>query len=753
MFAFRNLRIWVKLSLLIIISSIGFAAFSAFAFSTLGAVRVNGPLYQKLAQDQELVAEILPPPSNIIETHLIASQLLDEAEHGDSEAINALLKQADVLQKSYEERHIFWANALASSTTQELNQALLVDSYQPAKTYFQTFNDQYVPALRSGQIETVDSIFHDQLMPLYEEHRNAIDKVVELQNATISENETNAQTLVNRSSFLLIFLAVLTIGLTIGLGIFISRSITMPVSQLTHVANQISNGELEARASTGTTDEVGILASAFNSMAAQLRDMLASLEQRVAARTHNLVLAAEVGRTVSQVRDLNGMLKDACELILKEFNLYYVQVYLTNPSQTNLILEAGTGDVGTQLLERSHSLQLNTGSINGRAAIEKRSIVISDTTQSTIFRQNPLLPDTRGEMAVPLIVANKVVGVLDMQSSSAGVLNDEVIPAFEALAGQLAVAIQNANLLAETEQARAEVEKQARRLVRQGWNEHLDAIHKPERLGFVFDHNNVVPLTEVEEMQMSADGNTVSAPVAVTGEALGSLMVELDDESRVAQTSELVNIVARQVAQQIENLRLLESAERFRYEAEQASRRLTHEGWQEYLETNTTKSSGFVYDLNEVRPYNQDEVEQVEESALNLPLKVRDEAIGRLVVKDVEDKEAVGLASAVAERLSQHIEGLRLSMQTEQALASTRKQAQREQALRQITSAVRSSTDPATILRSAARELGNLLGRQTIVHMATATEVKTDRADHPAEVNGEAVTNDGNESVSSEDRS
>ena len=275
-------------------------------------------------------------------------------------------------------------------------------------------------------------------------------------------------------------------------------------------------------------------------------------------------------------------------------------------------------------------LQLNTGSINGRAALEKRTVVIADTALSSVFRPNPLLPDTRGEMAVPLIVGDRVVGVLDMQTTVPGMLNEEVLPAFEALAGQLAVAIQNANLVAEAQEARAEVETQARRLVRASWDEHLDAIHKPEQFGFVFDRNEVTPLAEMEESQLPEDGRAVSAPISLTGEMLGSLVVELDEVNQNEQTSELVNIVARQVAQQLENLRLLESSERFRHEAEQASRRQTREGWQEYIRSRTEDSLGYLYDLKEVRPHSNGKDDP---SALTLPLKVRDEKVGKLSVQ------------------------------------------------------------------------------------------------------------------------
>ena len=450
-----------------------------------------------------------------------------------------------------------------------------------------------------------------------------------------------------------------------GFSIFLVR----PIIQLTQTAEEVSAGDLDSRAEVTTTDEVGTLATAFNTMTSQLQETLGGLEQRVAERTQNLELAAEVGRSVSQVRELEVMLRDACDLILKEFDLYYVQVYLTDPSQTRLVLEAGTGEVGAQLLARSHSLPFNTASINGRAAVEKRTVVISDTAQSATFRPNVLLPDTRGEMAVPLIVGENVVGVLDMQTTVPGVLNEEVLPAFEALAGQLAVAVQNANLVAEAEQARAEVEAQARRLVRQGWDEHLDAIHKPEQIGYVFDRTEVTPLEDIEETELP-EGKAVSAPISLTGEMLGSLLVEIDEERQNEQTSELVNTVARLVAQQLENLRLLESSERYRFEAEQTARRQTREGWQQYIQSRTEKGLGYLYDLTEVRPHSNGKDDP---EALTLPLKAREETVGKLSIQGLapDDRESFELASAVAERLGTVIENLRLSEQTKQSLALT----------------------------------------------------------------------------------
>ena len=484
-----------------------------------------------------------------------------------------------------------------------------------------------------------------------------------------------------------IFIMLIVIAVAVAAAYFLAQLLVRPIIKLTSVAEAVAAGNLDSRAEATAADEIGTLATTFNTMTSRLQETLGGLEQRVADRTRNLELAAEVGRTVSQVQKLDVMLKEASELILKEFDLYYVQVYLTDPSQRKLVLESGTGDVGAQLLARGHNLPLDTGSLNGRAAVDKTSVVISDTAQSSTFRKNPLLPETRGEMAVPLIVGDRVVGVLDMQSNAPGVLTEEILPAFEALAGQMAVAIQNANLLAETEKARAQVETQARRLVREGWNEHLNAIHKPERIGFVFDHNQVTALADMDEIQLPENEKAITASISVTGESLGSLSVEIDDESQREQTNELVAVVARQVAQQIENLRLLESAERYRHEAEQAARLQTVEGWQKYISSRNADSLGYMYDLKEVRPYTNGNGNN--KSMFTLPIKARDEMIGNISVEGLtkDNQEEVELANVVAERLSAHIESLRLFEETKQGQVELTKRARQLSAVAEISTA------------------------------------------------------------------
>ncbi len=458
---------------------------------------------------------------------------------------------------------------------------------------------------------------------------------------------------------------------------FAIRRLLKPIGTLTKTVSAIGAGDLNQVADVQGSDEIGVLAATFNDMTAKLRESFATLEQRVAERTQGLELASEVGRAVSQVRDLDIMLKDAVELIRSRFGLYYVQVYLTDPSQTSLVLKAGTGSAGVELLGRGHYLPLQTNSINGRAAIEKHPVVVSDTATSASFKPNPLLPDTRSEMAVPLIVGEKVVGVLDMQSHEAGILNEEITTAYEALAGQLAIAIQNATFLEETKKAQSELEKQAARLARANWEDYLDAINKAESIGFTFEHDQITPFDAKENNAPVVEGqNALVAPITITGEPLGNLVVELEGDSPVSRANELVNNVARQVAQQIENLRLLEAAERSRLEAEKASRRVTREGWKEFVDEKGGDRLGYFYNLSEVQPLTPATPVSVDrESSLMVPVKVRDESVGKIVVEglDTDDEPSIDLVNAVAERLGAHIESLRQQDQTQAALEQTEK--------------------------------------------------------------------------------
>ena len=559
----------------------------------------------------------------------------------------------------------------------------VVDAGTPGEAGFSTINERYQqpgPVLAANYRKITGVMVEDQFytdeygsfLSAYAPIRASDGKVVGIIAIDITANNVLAAErafLLDDLIFFLILLPLIALA-----GWFLGNSLSSPIQSLARAAARLGAGDLDySSVVKSNIPDFLLLDQAFMSMALQLKNLISSLEQRVRERTRGLELAAEIGRSVSQVRGLDVMLRDAAEIIRTRFDLYYVQVYLVDPVQNVLLLKSGTGTVGVELVSRRHRLPLDTGSINGRAAIEKHPVVISDTSASVTFRQNPLLPETRSEISVPLMVGEKVVGVLDMQSQKAGALSQDGLPAYEALAGQLAIAIQNDSLLGETDQARQEIEKQARRQTRTNWNDYMDAIHTSEQIGFSFNGDTVSPLTE-EISQSPADGQALSAPIALTGEQLGSLVVELTGENQTPQNAELVQTVARQVAQQIENLRLLDSAERYRHEAEEATRRLTRGGWKEFVESQTGQSTlNYMYDSREVRPFDRDTPVPSSNSFLTRPVKVRDEAIGTLAVQGIgpQETESADLINAVAARLGAHIESLRLYDQTQSALSQS----------------------------------------------------------------------------------
>jgi GAF domain-containing protein len=435
----------------------------------------------------------------------------------------------------------------------------------------------------------------------------------------------------------------------------------------------------------------------------ELRELSDVLEERVTERTRDLALAVEIGRQVSRIRDLDQLLLEAVEQIRSRFDLYYAQIYLTDSSGRALVLRAGTGIVGEQLVQAGHRLHLAPTSINGMAATEKRAVLVSDTSKSPAFRPNALLPETRSEAAVPLIAGNNVVGVLNLQGNEAGLLSEENLSAFEALAGQLATAIENAALISELRKAQIEVEAHTRRLLREGWGDFLDGIQRSQLVGYRYDGQTqqVEALTELEETATStssvqAVAQQFATPILLGGEELGQIHLQFDqqEEEQDGSGRSLVEAVAHQVAQQVENLRLLAESSRYRAEAEEALRRLTRESWINY--ENVKPDVVYEYDQKEIKQQPAaGEAELNGRSVMTQPLSVRGETIGLLEVDlpDEQDEEATSLLTAVAGQLSSHLENLRLSQTSETALSQAQQRSQELAQINQLVSTVAGSLD------------------------------------------------------------
>jgi len=245
-------------------------------------------------------------------------------------------------------------------------------------------------------------------------------------------------------------------ALVAALALIITNQLSNPILGLTQTAQAISAGDFSAQAKVETNDEVGELAKTINTMTAQIRGTLASLDQRAS----QLATVAQVGTTIASILDLQRLLQEVVELTKDRFNLYHSHIYLLDDDGDNLVLAAGAGEPGRRMVQQGHSIPVSREqSLVARAARERQGITVNDVTQAPDFLSNPLLPNTRSELAVPMIVGGAVVGVFDIQSDQIGRFTEADINIQTTLAAQLAASIQNVRSFEQAKE-RAELEVQ-----------------------------------------------------------------------------------------------------------------------------------------------------------------------------------------------------------------------------------------------------------------------------------------------------
>lgn len=162
--------------------------------------------------------------------------------------------------------------------------------------------------------------------------------------------------------------------------------------------------------------------------------------------------AAEIARDISSSLDLDELLKKATDLIRLRFDFYHAGIFLKDESGEFVVIREATGEAGTQMKRIGHKLGVGSKSVVGYAAGNGKALVVNDTTRDATYYANPLLPDTRAEAAIPLKVGERIVGVLDVQSKQAYSFAEDSLRTLQILADQLAIAVVNSELFAETQE-------------------------------------------------------------------------------------------------------------------------------------------------------------------------------------------------------------------------------------------------------------------------------------------------------------
>ena len=395
------------------------------------------------------------------------------------------------------------------------------------------------------------------------------------------QDQTLAKQVSDQQSKITTLVVATFIVLTGLLSLAIARLISAPILKLTDAASQISKGNLDVVTQVRSKDEIGALAVVFNSMTRRLRTIISELEERVAARTkaldeqnkslahrsQQLTTIADVARSVVAEQNLETLLSDVSNLISERFDFYHVGIFLVDPAGQYAVLRAANSEGGQRMLARQHKLRVGQVGIVGFATGTGQARIATDVGEDAIYFNNPDLPRTRSEMALPLKDGENVIGALDVQSMKSNAFSNEDIELFNTLADQVAVAIVNSRLYEETQQTLKEMQEINRQYLRQSWSEKIQESNQVSYRYSLQGTSTTDPLS-IEEVQpiieantaITPESNTLQLPIVLRGETIGVIQIQKPDQAGEWDSSQISTIerVSDQIALALENARLFE---------------------------------------------------------------------------------------------------------------------------------------------------------------------------------------------------
>ena len=392
----------------------------------------------------------------------------------------------------------------------------------------------------------------------------------------ISEATTNTL----QSSFVLVAVILMFALLA---AVLIGNALTSPLIALTETAEEITAGNLNAEVNVKSRDEIGMLGKTLNTMTSTLRDLIQSLEQRVKDRTHALEIASEtanqrasqfeaitqVTRAISSIRNMEELMPQVASLISNYFGFYHVGIFLNDENGKNVYLIASNSEGGRKMLARHHSLKIGEQGMVGYVAARGETRVTRNVGQDLVFFNNPDLPETKSEAALPLHTGNIIIGVLDVQSRKEDAFSQDEIDILAIMADQVSLSIENTRLFEITRRSLMEAETLYRQYLHEGWSR---LPHEEQVTGYRYTQRGSAPY----QSTVSSDNanrlvnagsenqpEQVSVPIKLHGETIGSLMVKSPEGSTWNQDQmDLIRAVAERVALSAENARLFDETTR-----------------------------------------------------------------------------------------------------------------------------------------------------------------------------------------------
>jgi GAF domain-containing protein len=305
--------------------------------------------------------------------------------------------------------------------------------------------------------------------------------------------------------------------------------------------------------------EFRTVADQFQAAVASLSKNRADLEKRVEERTAGLIRKTEqlraasyIARQTAEIQNLDTVLKAVANLITDQFGFYHTGIFLMNETGTEVVLVSASSEGGKRMIEKGHSLKVGSQGIVGFVAAEKKPRIALDVGADAVYFNNPDLPMTRSEVAIPLVIRDKTLGVLDIQSDQPQAFSLDEIDVLQVLSDQLAAAIENARLLEDTQAALNQVEALTAVRTRESWSQ------KVREGEFTYTYTPLgLQAGKISEKMDQA----VKIPITLRGQKIGTIAIARKGNQPLSDIDiELINEVAYQTGLAVDNIRLVEDA-------------------------------------------------------------------------------------------------------------------------------------------------------------------------------------------------
>jgi GAF domain-containing protein/HAMP domain-containing protein len=389
-------------------------------------------------------------------------------------------------------------------------------------------------------------------------------------NIVVYQNSNEALASVSEQVRTSSFFGTLMAGIAALLSLLVAQRLSGPITNLTDTANKIARGDLTARAKIESQDEIGQLSETFNIMTSQLQETLQGLEVTVAERTAELEESAQrlqkrakqfesiaqLARTITSIQELEALLPRITQQVSQQFGFYHVGLFLLDESHQYAVLTAANSEGGQNMLARKHRLGVGQTGIVGYVTSTGNPRIALDTGADAVYFDNPDLPDTRSEMALPLRVGRTVVGALDVQSTEPNAFSEDDVEVLSILADEISVAIENARLFEESQRVLADAQSAFGEFTKSAWQKTLA---KQKIVGYELSGASIRSL----DGPTNGNGSSMSVPIKLRDRVIGSMNINLPKDKELDQDeTDITQALAQRIGTAIETATLLEETRR-----------------------------------------------------------------------------------------------------------------------------------------------------------------------------------------------